>query len=206
MSDNRALSLKYLISDIPILTFPEGFPTPLSDLSINLLGAGESEQVPLPCFSDKEAKAQKTQFPQKDPGMEPSKIHAYILNVSFPFLSASPEPSQCSFSKHPECIHFSKNPTQTLLITFLSVGVRNHCIAQLRISSILMGFRNGLITAQRSDLCKLEKGWNLSGCKRKSIQHPSWAAKFDPLKMVCSITGMQMTATAPAVSGDRGGT
>lgn len=158
VSDNRALSPKYLISDIPILTFLEGFPTPLSDLSIKSPGGGESEQVPHPCLTDKEAKAQKTQFPQKDPGLEPSKIHTYILNVSFPFLSASPEPSQCSFSKHPEWIHFSKNPTQTLHITFLSVGVRNHCIALLRISSILMGFRNGLSTAQRSDLWQAGKG------------------------------------------------
>lgn len=172
MSDKRAPSLKYLISDIPILTFLKGFPTPLSDLSIKPPGGGESEQVPLSCFTDKEAKAQRTQFPQKDPGMEPSKIHAYILKVFFPFLSASPEPSQFSFSKHPEWIHFSKNPTRNSYVTFLSVGVRKHCIALLRISSIRMGFRNGLVTAQRSDLWQAGKGLE-PGRSQKEIHSAS---------------------------------
>lgn len=95
------------------------FPASLSDLSIKLPCERSQSWCPSPHFTDKETEVQRTQFPHKDPGVEPSRMHACILNTSFSFLSTPPKPLQLSFSKHPEQIHFDKNLIESLYLSLV---------------------------------------------------------------------------------------
>lgn len=129
-------------------------------------------------------------------------MHTCILNTSFSFLWTPPKPLELSFSKHPEHIHFDKNLTESLYLSlilynwswYFFISGCEKTTALLCSESLPPKWVLGM-AHHCSEKRRAVAGWKRAGIwqvsKGKPFRVPAGQQERDPLKMVCSITGIQ---------------